>query len=82
MRFLPAIFRSAARAMQAATRTLVDNDNLLERHWNAEKNYVELWENERWTVTSGWSKSILKADEKPWDGSSDEWGEVVKSDAK
>lgn len=39
---------------------------------------VELWENERWTASTGWSKSALKTGErKPWTRGRDGWSDVV-----
>lgn len=48
---------------------MIDNDNLSEEQWYAEKREVELIESERWSANTGWSKTCLKHEEKPWSSS-------------
>lgn len=80
LQIIPVILEGPVRTWQPTVQKLIDDDNLLEQHWKAEKQEVELWEYERWTLAIGWSKGALKVGEKPWKGGGDDWMEVVKSD--
>ncbi|KIJ53498.1 hypothetical protein M422DRAFT_775591 [Sphaerobolus stellatus SS14] len=80
LRVISALVEPTSRTWRPKIQKLIDDDNLLEHHWNADIKDVELWENERWTPATGWSKTALKAGEKPWTGGDGEWIEVLKSD--
>jgi hypothetical protein len=78
LRFLPALLQPLTRTLQSRAQRFIDNDNLSEQHWFADMREVELWENERWTVNTGWSKSGLKPGErKPWTRGRDGWSDVI-----
>ncbi|KAF8527573.1 integral peroxisomal membrane peroxin-domain-containing protein [Hysterangium stoloniferum] len=78
-RILQALVSPYVPTWHSNAQRYIDNDNLLEKHWDAEKRDVELWENERWESSVGWSKSALRPSEKAWT-SNGQWGEVVKID--
>jgi hypothetical protein len=78
LRILPALLRPFTRALQWRAQRIIDNDNLAERHWHASKREVELWENERWSPTSGWSKTTLKVGERmAWTIDRGGWCDIV-----
>lgn len=56
---------------------LRDDANLRDEVWAGELRTVELWENERWTAESGWSKTALKGSErKAWTRGRDGWSGI------
>ncbi|KAF8514786.1 integral peroxisomal membrane peroxin-domain-containing protein [Gautieria morchelliformis] len=78
LRILPALLRPLTRGLQWRAQRIIDNDNLAKRHWHANKCDIELWENERWSPTSGWSKCTLKAGERrAWTIDRGGWCDIV-----
>lgn len=78
LRILPALLYSFSRRLRWRAERLIDNDNLEQRHWHSDKHEVELWENERWSPNSGWSKSILKVVErKAWTTGPGPWCNIA-----
>ena len=78
LRILPALLRSVSRWLRGRAERLINNDNLETRHWHSDKREVELWENERWSPSSGWSKSHLNNGErKAWTIGHGGWCDIV-----
>ena len=81
LRILPTLLHPLGRSLRWRVERLIDNNNLERRHWYSDKREVELWENERWSASSGWSKSILKVGErKAWTIGHDGWCSIVSYD--
>ncbi|GJJ13383.1 hypothetical protein Clacol_007636 [Clathrus columnatus] len=62
----PVLLTVGLLPMKTFLQRIIDNNNLTEAQWVVEKQEVELMENERWSPGTGWSKTALKHEEKPW----------------
>jgi hypothetical protein len=81
-RILPPILYATRNAYLTKIQRMIDNDRLDDVVWSAPLKEVELWENERWSTSSGtgepgWSKANLKRGERRgWSRRRDGWSDV------
>ncbi|CAG8767600.1 3452_t:CDS:2, partial [Acaulospora colombiana] len=81
-RILPPLLQAARKVYLINVQRIIDNDRLDDAVWSAPMKEVELWENERWSMSAGtgepgWSKANLKRGErKGWSRRRDGWSDA------
>ncbi|KAG8936400.1 hypothetical protein FRC02_002624 [Tulasnella sp. 418] len=76
---LPALIKPFLPKLRTGLRRVVDDDQLLEKHWAAPMKEVAVWENERWNPSTGWTSTNLRVGErKPWTRGQDGWSGTVE----
>jgi hypothetical protein len=83
---LPTVLSTGRKIYVTKLQRVVDNDKLDDIVWTSPTKEVEIWENERWSLTasssggstdSGWSKANLRRGErKGWSRRRDGWSDA------
>jgi hypothetical protein len=80
-RLLPPLVAPFQKRAKVRLVRFVDDHRLEDRHWQSAMRDVELWENERFSQGTGWSKAGLRSGErKGWTRGRDGWSGDVHAD--